>query len=63
MPLMERIIRAPESLEAAEKAFVEWLAGRGMVVVSHLHSYWQPRLFEPEVNDALVEATVRRRKR
>ena len=48
-------------MEAAIEEFRQWTETNGYDIVSHLHSFWQKNLFT-EQDDALVEATVRRKK-
>ena len=48
-------------MEAAIEEFRQWAAKNGYEIVGHLHSFWQKNLFT-EKDDALVEATVRRKK-
>ena len=57
---LERKVRRPASLEAAIEEFRQWTETNGYDIVSHLHSFWQKNLFT-EQDDALVEATVRRK--
>ena len=58
---LERKIRQPNSLREAEIAFRAWCGDNGYEIVGHLHSFLQKNLFT-EKDDALVEATVRRKK-
>lgn len=51
---VERIIKAPESLEDAVKQFKKTLAPRQLPAL--IRAYWQPTLFGPD--DAIVYAEV-----
>lgn len=56
---MERLIREPASLDAAEMVFVQWVQGRGYAVIGPIASHWQTNLFSKQM-DVLVTAKARR---